>query len=133
MRFIFALFLNFFSSMSFAQYPERAELNKIITEIIVPIQKGAIDQVIARTVFPFSVGDTDYTVKTFRANFSTIFIDGYAACLLNPENYQVALPGDDDWCLAVCMTAPEGFEAVVFSFVKQNGSWKLKLIDLQAK
>lgn len=133
MKFLLILSFGFFSYLGLAQYPERAEVDKIIQEIIVPIEKGAIDQVITRAIFPFRVGDTNYTTKTFRSSFSKIFIDGYAECLTDPENYQVAMPGDDNWCLAVCMVAPEGYEAAVFSFVKKDGVWKLERIDLQGE
>jgi hypothetical protein len=131
MKIVFALTFVLISFFGLNQYPDRVDVDKIIQEIITPLKKLEIDQVISRTVFPFRVGDSNYTSPTFRSSFSKIFIDGYAECLSDPENYQVAMPGDDHWCLAVCMVAPEGFEATVFSFVKKEGVWKLEWIDLQ--
>jgi hypothetical protein len=131
MKNIIALFFFINSFIGISQYPDSAELEKIIKEISIPIKNGAIDQVISRIIFPIKVGTIDYTVKSFRSSFSQIFIDGYSECLSDPENYQVALPGDDNWYLAVCMVAPDGYEATVFSFVKIKGVWKLKSIDFQ--
>lgn len=131
MKSIIALIFIFAASVGIAQNPDRTEMEKIFQEIIGPIKNGSIDQVLSRTVFPLDVGNKQYTSKTFRTNFSKIFIEGYAECLLDPQNYQLAMPEDKEWFLAVCMIAPENFEATVFSFLKEDGVWKLKNISFQ--
>ena len=131
MKSIIALIFCLNSFIGISQDPDSVEFEKIIKEISIPIKNKAIDQVISRIIFPIKVGTIDYTVKSFRSSFSQIYIDGYSECLSDPENYQVAMPGDDNWCLAVCLVATDGYEATVFSFVKIEGVWKLKRINFQ--
>src|SRR3989338_5272929 len=128
------IFLSFVlvSFGSFAQYPDKVELQEILDGIAAPLASGDRDSFLQRVTFPFEVGDKKYSSKSqLIASFDKAFIEGYSKCLSDPESYQIALPNDHTWYLAVSFVAPTGYDASVFSFRKINGTWMLDSIDIQ--
>lgn len=122
-------FLTLLSFVSFSQ--NEAELDLILTGIIEPMTSGDQEAFFERIVFPFEVGDKKYTKAQLKANYDGVFLKGTASCLSSTGSYQEALPDNDTWYLAICFSAPEGFEAAAYHFKKENGTWMLESIDYQ--
>jgi hypothetical protein len=128
--FVFS-FLLLFSLSATAQYPDNQELQKIKSEIIKPMLAGDMDAFLERVTFPFKAGDTKYSKSQLRAAYKTVFAAGTASCLEDEGSYQMAMPDDHSWYLAVCFAAPDGYEAAVYIFKNIEGKWMLDSLDLQ--
>ena len=133
MKLLLILTLSLMSFSSFAQYPNEAELQVILTEIAAPLAAEDMDLLFEHITFPFVV-DKTYTSKSqLASSFKKVFIEGYTDCLNDSGSYQMAMPDDHSWYMAVCFSAPEGYEASVFTFRKKDGVWMLEEIGLQGE
>ncbi|MDX2362889.1 MAG: hypothetical protein QNK23_18910 [Crocinitomicaceae bacterium] len=131
MKLLIIFCLLIFSLSASAQYPNDAELQKIIDKIVSPMEANEIDSFFEHVTFPFKAGDKKYSESELRAAFSDVFVKGTTSCLKDAGSYQMAMPDDHSWYMAVCFSAPEGYEVSVFVFKKINDKWMLESIDLQ--
>lgn len=130
MKGVLILTLCLSSLFTMAQTPEA--LNEIIEQIGKPLAAGEVDVVLNRLVYPFKARGKSYTKATLKPAFSTVFVEGNGACLTSTDNYQVAMPGDDTRCLAVCVEDPETYASSVYSFRRIDGKWMLESMDFYA-
>jgi hypothetical protein len=132
MKQIIACLIVALSTTSYSQHLDLNEVKKVIDNIVFPMDSADIDRVVERTIFPFRVtGSEPYDEKKFRENFDDLFIHGLVRCLKSEANYQVATPGDHTMFLAVCFSAPEGYDAAVLVFTKEDDKWMMQSMDLQ--
>lgn len=130
MKVLLLLLFGFSSLSAGAQSPEA--LAEIIEHIGKPLAAGEVDAVMNRLVYPFNARGKSYTKTTLKPAFSKVFVEGNGACLMSVDQYQVAIPGDDTWCLAVCVEDPATYAASVYSFRLIEGKWMLEFIDFHA-
>jgi hypothetical protein len=123
--------LLFLSLSASTQYPNDTELKDIMDKIVSPLEANDMDSFLKHVTFPFNVGGQKYSESELRKSFNEVFLKGTISCLKDKGNYQMALPDNHSWYMAVCFSAPEGYDVSVFTFKKKNGTWMVDDLDLQ--
>lgn len=135
MRIYLILLLLYVTTNVVAQKPKAEEVQKINTEIVVNMEPVDKKDFFSRVYFPLLVtgdsGDRSYSQKELKDAFNSVFLQEMIDCLKDPSNYQLALPDQHDYYLAVCFAAPGDFAASVFTFVFEKDMWRLSSINLQ--
>lgn len=136
MKLLISICIAILTTVSFGQGPQawpeafdQEAVTMIVEEIATPMSKGEVDEVLARTVFPFRVGDKTYTKEELKKAFDDVFFEAFANELANSTSYEVMNPDGDSY-MNVCMNAPEGYGGSVPVFQLVKGVWMLYSMDL---